>query len=77
MNVKPRACPPQELLTAYGLGKLNETGMMTVARHLEVCPDCQQAVENVSADSFVGRLLAASPPSSSTSEKAEGRIRAV
>ncbi len=66
MKVEPRTCPSAEVLTAYGLGKLNETDLAAIARHLEGCQSCREAVANVRADSFVGRVPAAQPIPSGT-----------
>ena len=51
---------PQEL-TAFALGKLADDAAATVARHLEMCPACRQAIEKLPGDSFVGKLRAAKP----------------
>ncbi len=61
MTVKPTTHPTPELLAAYGLGKLDDLGMATITQHLQSCPQCRQAVANVSPDSFIGRVRAASP----------------
>jgi serine/threonine protein kinase len=51
---------PQEL-AAYGLGKLPEDAAAAVARHLETCAVCGQAVAELSADSFLAKVHAARP----------------
>lgn len=55
---------PQEL-TAFALGKLADDAEAIVARHLETCTACRQAIEKLPADSFVGKLRAARPSVSS------------
>ncbi len=50
MNVKPTSHPSAEVLAAYGLGKLKERDLATIAQHLQGCPQCRQAVERGRAD---------------------------
>ena len=49
-------CPPESILSDFGLGKLDATSAETVSQHLETCGDCRQRVASLSGDSFVGRL---------------------
>ncbi len=66
MPSKPTTHPSREVLVAFGLGKLNEADLAGVAEHLEGCPECSQAVVNLSPDSFIGRVRAAGPAGSCT-----------
>ncbi len=58
--------PTPEELAAFGLGKLTGRAAEEVARHLEACPDCRQAVARVPPDSFLGKVHAARPDGSSS-----------
>jgi hypothetical protein len=49
---------PQEL-AAFSQGKLPASAAQAVAAHLETCPACQQAIEKMTPDSFVGKVRAA------------------
>ena len=51
--------PSADQLAAFGLGKLLGRSADTVVAHLETCIECRQAVANLSADSFVGRIQVA------------------
>ncbi|HEV3260242.1 MAG TPA: SUMF1/EgtB/PvdO family nonheme iron enzyme [Gemmataceae bacterium] len=53
--------PTPEVLSAFGLGKLPEAAAATVARHLDTCPACRQAVEKLPGDYFLGKVQAAKP----------------
>jgi hypothetical protein len=64
--------PSAQELTAFALGKLPETAASTIAGHLEKCPSCRKAVENLPADSFVGKVRAAKPDASSLPARAGG-----
>jgi formylglycine-generating enzyme required for sulfatase activity len=55
---------PQELM-AFARGRLPEAAAAAVAGHLEACPACQKAVEKLPTDSFLGKVRAAKPGSSS------------
>ena len=57
--IAPTICPTDELLVAYGLGKISDADGETVMTHLERCDGCRQRVAEMSGDSFVGRLKAA------------------
>ena len=48
--------PTDQILFAYGLGKLADPAASAVDLHLEVCATCRQRVSELSGDSFVGRL---------------------
>src|SRR5947209_7833187 len=56
MNVPPGQHPTPQDLTAFALGKLQDTAAEVVAAHLEACPHCQHVVESVPPDSFVTRV---------------------
>jgi serine/threonine protein kinase len=56
--------PTPQQLSAYGLGKLPERARAAIARHLEGCAACRQAVANLPPDSFMGKLRAAAPSNS-------------
>src|SRR5690348_4158276 len=66
MAVQSVTCPPESVLSDFGLGKLDPARAETVSRHIETCADCQQRVAGLPSDSFVGRLqkagAAAQPP---------------
>jgi serine/threonine protein kinase len=56
MSAIKTSCPPEAVLSDFGLGKLDAASAETVSRHIETCADCRQRVAGVSGDSFVGRL---------------------
>ncbi len=56
---------PQEL-TDYGRGELADSAGAAVAAHIEVCADCRDALVGLAPDSFLAKLRAARPASSST-----------
>ena len=49
-------CPPESMLSDFGLGKLDAANAETVSQHLETCADCRQRVASLSGDSFANRL---------------------
>jgi formylglycine-generating enzyme required for sulfatase activity/serine/threonine protein kinase len=53
--------PADETLVSYGLGKLDDTRIEAVSKHLEQCDPCRRRVAELSSDSFVGRLREAQP----------------
>lgn len=55
------AHPSPQMLSAFGLGRLPEAAAATVARNVDTCPACRQAVEGLPADSFLGKVRAAKP----------------
>ncbi len=55
--------PPE--LTAFGLGQLAEAAAAAVAGHLEICPVCRQAVENLPPNAFLSKVQATRPSDSS------------
>ncbi len=48
--------PTDQILQAYGLGKLDDAWSGSVSQHLEACDSCRQRVAEVSSDDFLGRL---------------------
>jgi WD40 repeat protein/tRNA A-37 threonylcarbamoyl transferase component Bud32 len=59
------AHPSAQALSLFSQGKLSEAQAKTVAAHLETCPGCRQAVAALPPDSFLGKVRAAQPGSSS------------
>jgi serine/threonine protein kinase/formylglycine-generating enzyme required for sulfatase activity len=49
------AHPTEQILQAYGLGKLADAFAESVSKHLEDCSPCQKRVAEISSDSFSGR----------------------
>jgi serine/threonine protein kinase len=45
--VPDRTCPSTEQLSAFVLGTLSETQLTDVGRHLDGCPDCEEAVASL------------------------------
>jgi serine/threonine protein kinase len=58
MNAPTINCPPPELLSDFGLGKLDDAASEAIGRHLETCDSCRTAVAHVSDDDFVSVLRA-------------------
>ena len=48
--------PTDQILSSYGLGKLDDVSAEAVNKHLEECPDCRKRVAEMPADSFLGRI---------------------
>jgi serine/threonine protein kinase len=48
--------PSSEKLTAFGLGQLDEVEEAAIERHLADCAACRTVVENLPADTLVGKL---------------------
>ena len=48
--------PTDQILSSYGLGKLDDVLAGEVDQHLSECPDSRQRVAAVSADSFLNRV---------------------
>ena len=48
--------PTDQILSSYGLGKLDEGLAAAVDQHLSECPECRRRVAAVSADSFLDRV---------------------
>src|SRR5262245_52826102 len=53
--------PTAQHLADFAQGKLTATRAETVARHLEMCPDCVRGLEQTSGDSFVDLVRSARP----------------
>jgi hypothetical protein len=65
MTALNTTCPPESMLSDFGLGKLDAANAETISKHIETCADCRRRVAGVSGDSFVGRLReagGAAPP---------------
>src|SRR5690348_2227526 len=58
MKTQDAICPPESILSEFGLGKLDPASAETISQHLDTCADCRQRVAALSADSFVARLRA-------------------
>ncbi len=56
MNAVTVAHPANEILAAFGQGKLDETAMVSVATHLESCSLCRNKVASSPADTFQGKV---------------------
>jgi hypothetical protein len=56
MNVLSAKCPPESLLSDFGLGKLDPASVASVSQHLEVCCECRNRVASLSNDGFVDLL---------------------
>ena len=56
MAVQSPICPPESVLSDFGLGKLDEASVETMSRHLETCAVCRERVASLSGDSFLDRL---------------------
>ncbi len=63
MDTHSRSHPTDQILSAFGLGKLDDRSAQAVNTHLEQCPDCRKRVSEMSADSFLGRIREARKPS--------------
>ena len=57
--------PTAQALVLFGHGKLPDAQTVTVATHLETCADCRNAVASLPPDSFLGKVRAAKPGTSS------------
>jgi serine/threonine protein kinase/formylglycine-generating enzyme required for sulfatase activity len=55
--------PDDQILKAYGLGKLDTQQARTVNDHLEVCADCRQRISGLTSDSFLDRFRQGRLPS--------------
>jgi serine/threonine protein kinase len=56
MDAPPSLHPTDQVLHAYGLGKLDEAEAESVNAHLEACEDCRRRAAEMSSDSFLGRF---------------------
>jgi hypothetical protein len=69
--------PAAAELEAFALGRLDETVLEAVARHLETCPECQGGVDRVPGDPFVtllqsARMVPDTPPAEPLQETQAG-----
>src|SRR4051794_17171499 len=62
MHTRPMTHPSPPELAAYALGKLPDADAERVARHVETCAECRQAVATAPGDSFVRLVQAVRPP---------------
>ncbi len=56
METNPPQHPTEQVLSAYGLGRLDDSAAESVYRHLESCSACRRRVADLSSDSFLGGL---------------------
>jgi serine/threonine protein kinase len=56
MGASAAVHPTDQVLQAYGLGKLDDVSSMWVSKHLEGCDLCQRRVAELSSDDFLDRL---------------------
>ena len=66
--------PTDQILSSYGLGKLDHGSAEAVNQHLEQCPDCRKRVAEMSADSFLGRIRDAQKPSDNSARGGTGLV---
>ena len=59
MDVPPAVHPTQQILDAFGLGKLDEPAVEAVSQHLESCPSCRRRVAELPSDTFLDYLRSA------------------
>jgi serine/threonine protein kinase/WD40 repeat protein len=59
MNADRSDHPADQVLDAFGLGKLDERTAEVIGRHLEACPSCRRRVGEVTPDTFLGHLRGA------------------
>ena len=71
MDAARSAHPTLEILSSYGLGKLDEPLAKAVNEHLEKCADCRKHVAELSADSFLGRVRDAQATDNSIAAKSQ------
>jgi serine/threonine protein kinase len=71
MNNLTSPHPDREQLSAFGLGRLDETESAALETHLADCADCRTILESLPADSFLAKLQdSARPDSVSVSDAA-------
>jgi tetratricopeptide (TPR) repeat protein len=63
--------PSADDLAAFGLGKLDDSTADWLVSHLGSCQDCRQALDALSADTFLHRLRAADRPIPNAESAAE------
>ena len=59
MEVPPAVHPTQQILDAFGLGKLDERATEAVGQHLESCPSCRRRVAELTTDTFLDHFRSA------------------
>jgi serine/threonine protein kinase len=59
MEVPLAVHPTQQILDAFGLGKLDERATEAVGQHLESCPSCRQRVAELTTDTFLDHFRSA------------------
>jgi serine/threonine protein kinase len=59
MDAPPELHPTEDVLDAFGLGKLDEQAFEAVSQHLESCPSCQRRVTQLPPDTFLDYLRSA------------------
>ena len=70
MNGAVLSHPDRVQLSAFGLGMLDDSAAATVEQHLGDCAQCRAILENLPADSFVGKLQAGSRTESLSAQEA-------
>src|SRR4051794_39259768 len=63
MDARSSPYPTDQILSDYGLGKLDDRLAAGVNKHLQQCSDCRGRVAAISADSFLERVRDAQQPS--------------
>ena len=58
MEPPKTAHPIDQVLRAFGVGKLDDRASEVVNEHLEQCAECRARVASISADGFLGRVRA-------------------
>ena len=68
--------PTDQVLNAYGLGKLDDSTAQSVDAHLSGCAECRRRVAEISSDTFLGRLRAAEvqPPANGSAVSMTGGL---
>ncbi|MFO0968343.1 MAG: family 16 glycoside hydrolase [Gemmataceae bacterium] len=62
--------PDDELLTAFGLGHLDQTEADAVEQHLADCPTCRAYLDSLPGDSFINLVRSANPAAAALSTPA-------
>jgi predicted Ser/Thr protein kinase len=61
MHAAPNDHPPDHVLDAFGLGKLDERAAEAVGRHLQTCASCCRRLDELPADTFLDYFRGARP----------------
>lgn len=56
MPAQQTACPADDTLRAFGLGRLDGVLAQAIAKHFDGCRRCLEIAGSVDPDSFVGRM---------------------